>query len=214
MERGRLMSRHILNGSLFAVLLAVLGLNFVIRRDPGQRNFEIMAEMANSVAYESQAENPAVEGGNTALQPVFGTIARDFMPMHYDATHEDAVRAGAELNNPLVAEDPKNLDRGATVYANFCAVCHGATGLGDGPVTTRGFPPPPSLDGENARKIRDGRMFHILTYGQKNMPPYSSQITREDRWSVILYIRSLQTQARQLAASTPMTLQPGKGVSP
>lgn len=214
MEGGRTVSRHILNVFLFAVLLAVLGLNFVIRRDPGQRNFEIMAEMANSVAYESQAENPAVEGGNTALQPVFGTIARDFMPMHYDATHEDTVRSGAELNNPLLTEDPKNLDRGATVYANFCAVCHGATGLGDGPVTTRGFPPPPSLNGENARKVRDGRMFHILTYGQKNMPPYSSQITREDRWRVILHIRYMQKQARQQVASTPTTLQPGKGVNP
>lgn len=214
MEGGRTVSRHILNVFLFAVLLAVLGFNFVIRRDPGQRNFEIMAEMANSVAYESQAENPVVKGGNTALQPAFGTIARGFMPMHYDAAHEDAVRAGAELINPLVAEDPNSLARGAIIYANFCAVCHGDTGRGNGPVTTRGFPPPPSLNGENARKIRDGQMFHILTYGQKNMPPYSSQITREDRWSVILYIRSLQTQARQQAASTPMTLQPGKGGSP
>ena len=199
MEGGRTVARNILNVSLFAVLLAVLGLNFVIRRDPGQRNFEIMAEMVNSVAYESQAENPAVEGGNTTLQPVFGTIARDFMPMHYDATHEDAVRAGAELNNPLVAEDPENLARGAIIYADFCAVCHGDTGSGNGPVTTRGFPPPPSLSGENARKIRDGQIFHLLTYGQNNMPPYSSQITREDRWRVILHIRSLQ---------------PGKGVNP
>jgi mono/diheme cytochrome c family protein len=208
------MARHLLNFFLFAVLLAVLGLNFVIRRDPGQRNFEIMAEMVNSVAYESQAENPVVEGGNTALQPVFGTIARGFMPMHYDATHEDAVRAGAELNNPLVAEDPENLARGAIIYANFCAVCHGDTGRGNGPVTTRGFPPPPSLNGENARKVRDGQIFHLLTYGQNNMPPYSSQITREDRWRVILHIRSLQTQARQQVASTPTPLQPGKGVNP
>lgn len=206
------MSRHILNVSLFAVLLAVLGFNFMIRRDPGRRNFEIMAEMANSVAYESQAENPAVEGGNAALQPAFGTIARGFLPMHYDAAHEDAVRAGAELINPLAPEDPESLDRGATVYANFCAVCHGDTGLGNGPVTTRGFPPPPSLIGENARTMPDGRMFHILTYGQKNMPPYSSQITRGDRWRVILHIRYVQKQARQQAAA-PTAPQPGKGVN-
>ncbi|MBI2839181.1 MAG: cytochrome c [Acidobacteria bacterium] len=201
--------RNILNVFLLVVLVTVLSLNFVIRRDPGQRNVEIMAEMVNSVAYESQAENPAVVGGNTALQPVSGTIARGFMPLHYEATPEDAKRAGAELMNPFAAEDARSLDRGATVYANFCAVCHGATGLGDGPVTTRGFPPPPSLNGENALKMSDGQMFHILTYGQKNMPSYPSQVTRGDRWSVILYIRSLQKQTQR-----PTPPPPPPGVNP
>lgn len=193
--------RHFLNIFLFAVLLAVLGLNFVLRRDPGQRNFEVFPEMANSVAYETQAENPVVPGGNTALLPVSGTIARGFMPLHYDATPEEAKRAGAELTNPFATNDTKAIDRGATVYSNFCAVCHGATGLGDGPVTTRGFPPPPSLMGENALTMADGQMFHVLTYGQKNMPSYSSQVTREDRWKVTLYVRSMQRQAQQAAAA-------------
>ena len=35
-------------------------------------------------------------------------------------------------------------------------------------------------------------MFHVLTYGQGNMPPFSSTLSRDDRWSVILHIRLLQ----------------------
>lgn len=35
-------------------------------------------------------------------------------------------------------------------------------------------------------------MFHVLTYGQANMPSYASQVDREDRWRVIEYVRQLQ----------------------
>ncbi len=40
--------------------------------------------------------------------------------------------------------------------------------------------------------MKDGQLFHVLTYGQNNMPSYASQITRQDRWNVIAYVRSLQ----------------------
>jgi len=40
--------------------------------------------------------------------------------------------------------------------------------------------------------MKDGQMFHIITYGFKNMPAYASQINREDRWHSINYVRKLQ----------------------
>jgi mono/diheme cytochrome c family protein len=42
--------------------------------------------------------------------------------------------------------------------------------------------------------MKDGQIFHILTYGQNNMPSYAGQISRDDRWKVIAYVRSLQAQ--------------------
>ena len=81
------------------------------------------------------------------------------------------------------------------MFANYCAVCHGLAGLGNGTVTQRGVPPPPSLLAEHAQKMREGQMFHALTFGQNNMPSYASQLTREDRWNVIAYLRVLQAQA-------------------
>lgn len=192
-----MISRGVLNILLLITLALVLGLNFLIRPDPTHRNYEVMAEMVNSVAYESQAPNPNVPGGTAALLPVHGTIARGFMPLPYKATPEDAKRAAEELASPFSPDDRPALDRGAAVYAAFCQVCHGATGLGDGPVTTRGFPPPPSLLADNAMNMADGQMFHIVTYGQRNMPPYAAQIIREDRWRAILHVRSLQKQGHQ-----------------
>ncbi len=44
-------------------------------------------------------------------------------------------------------------------------------------------------------KLAEGQMFHILTFGQKKMPSYASQLTVNDRWSVIAYVKSLQNEA-------------------
>jgi mono/diheme cytochrome c family protein len=40
--------------------------------------------------------------------------------------------------------------------------------------------------------MKDGQMFHVLTYGQGNMPSFAAQLSREDRWNVILHVRMLQ----------------------
>ncbi len=45
----------------------------------------------------------------------------------------------------------------------------------------------------HAIDMRDGQMFHVLTYGQANMPSHSAQVTPSDRWAVIAYVRMLQT---------------------
>jgi hypothetical protein len=35
----------------------------------------------------------------------------------------------------------------------------------------------------------------VITYGLRNMPSHAAQLTREDRWKVILHVRSLQKAA-------------------
>ncbi len=64
---------------------------------------------------------------------------------------------------------------------------------------SRGFPAPPSLVDQHAVILKDGQLFHILSYGQVNMASYASQLSWEDRWKVILFVRSLQPQAGALA---------------
>ena len=86
------------------------------------------------------------------------------------------------------------MQRGDNVYRVFCISCHGATGTGDGPVSQRGFPPPPSLLTGKSRQMKDGQIFHILTYGQNSMPTFSSELSHSRRWDVINYIRDLQSK--------------------
>ena len=118
--------------------------------------------------------------------------------MRYEATPEDAVRAGVELTLPVGNdEETGGTERGAFVYATFCGTCHGPGGEGDGPVTRKGVPPPPSLLLAHARDLPDGQLFHIITFGQGNMAAYGSQVGRADRWEAVRHIRLLQETGAQ-----------------
>jgi mono/diheme cytochrome c family protein len=86
------------------------------------------------------------------------------------------------------------LKRGERVFLDFCFPCHGQQGGGDGPVVARGFPAPPVLTAEPAENLTDGEVFHILTFGRANMPPYRDQLSRDQRWTVIRYLRHLQQE--------------------
>lgn len=138
--------------------------------------------------------------GQTNQIPPKGTIPRGFMPLHY--TSDDAGRKDAEsLKNPFEAT-PENLARGAERFAIFCTPCHGKMGGGDGLVAKRGIAGMPLnipkrgvvLPSEKplVSEMPDGHIFHIMSYGRGNMPSYASQIAQEDRWKIILHLRTLQ----------------------
>jgi mono/diheme cytochrome c family protein len=191
--------RLLMNSSLFVVLVALIGFNWWASPDASRPNFEILPQMAHSARYNAYAGNPNFWDGKTLQPPVPGTIARGTMPLHYTAAPADALRAGQELMAPGDSHDPRALARGEHVFKTFCTPCHGVDAGGMGTVTTRGVPPPPSLLAPHAVDMKDGQMFHVLTYGQNNMASYAGQVTRNDRWYVIAYIRSLQAAAQKSA---------------
>ena len=205
------MSRTGLNRLLIVVIAILVLLAWFLRRDFSQPNYVFTPEMVFSVPYDSYSANPVFPDGKTMQLPVAGTVARGTTFFDYEATEADALRAGEELTNPWTdsALDPDLVlvakTRGHQVFSTFCLPCHGAVGNGDGPVAKHGFPPPPPLSAESGLKMSDGQMFHVLTFGQKNMPGYASQISEEDRWKAILFVRGLQdvavrkAEAEQLA---------------
>lgn len=207
------MKRTILNVALLVATAAALLAPVILRRDPTKPNVSFpIREMVDSIPYNAYSPNPILPGGRTLQPPVAGSIAHGEIPLHYASTPEDALRAGEELTNPFAgaaATTPTNdelgspLERGAEYYRIFCQHCHGATGAGDGPVAQRGFPPPPNFKGENAMKMKDGQIFHIITHGQNNMPPHGSQITPEERWMIVLHVRSLQGKTPGAAEPPP-----------
>jgi mono/diheme cytochrome c family protein len=201
------MGRAVLNASLLLAVVVLGVASWILSPDLTKPNFEFLPQMAHSPRYNAFAPNPNFADGTTLQHPEPGTIARGSKPLHYAATPQDALRAGEELKSPLDLSNVRARERGAFVFSNFCAVCHGAGGAGNGPVAQRGYPPPPSLLAEHALKMKDGQLFHVLTYGQNNMPSYASQLSREDRWNAILYIRTMQAAATPVptptAPSTP-----------
>jgi len=192
-----------LNLVLALLLVVSLSGHLFVYDQPALPNFEWVPEMVRSAAYESFSTNPNFADGKTLQLPPENTVARGSRPARYTATEAEAVRAGRELANPVKAEDAQALNRGAVRFQIFCVPCHGASGRGDGAVVLKGYPAPPPLDGGKTVALPDGRMFHIITFGQKNMPGYASQISEEDRWKIIAYVRSLQQSLIAQAAAAP-----------
>lgn len=124
--------------------------------------------------------------------PPQGTIPRNYQPYLYDVGDFDT--PAKELKNPLHAT-AEVLKAGQRNFDIYCSVCHGKLGHGDGPVTPR-FANIPSLAGAKSLVLKweDGRFFHIMTVGRARMKPYAAQISPEDRWAIIHYIRLLQKQ--------------------
>ena len=149
-----------------------------------------MPDMLVSVPYDAYDANPATASGQTLMLPPEGTIPVGWIPFPYGPGEEEAIRAGEELVNP-VEPSPEALARGKKVFETMCFVCHGPGGQGDGPIIGR-FPNPASLLADHARSYPDGRIFHVITWGQGLMPSHAVQILPEDRWRVILYVRQLQ----------------------
>lgn len=188
-----------LNIFLAIVFASLVLANLYVRPDETRLNFEFLPEMVRTASYRAFDENTNFPNHMTIQAPPPHTVSQDVVPDSYTASVEDAVRAGVELTNPYVLDDLAAYTRGGQVFKTWCVPCHGGAGKGDGAVAMRGFPAPPPLTSQNTLSMKDGRMFHVITHGQNNMPGYASQISAEDRWKAVIYVRSLQRPA--MAAS-------------
>lgn len=192
---------------LGVLMLGILLLAVFVGRDMSRPNYEFMPDMKYSSAYGAFSENPNFSNGRTLQPPVEGTIARGELPLHYGITEKEAKRAGEQLANPLASDKKKllrSVQRGANVYRVYCVVCHAPSGVLDDinklPLVKRSiFRPKPVATGDSL-KMKDGQLFHILTYGQRAMEPFAGQLTRRQRWDAVNFVRDLQQQhAKQIA---------------
>ena len=102
-----------------------------------------------------------------------------------------------------IAISAADLDRGQQRFNIYCSVCHGLTGAGDGMIVRRGFRRPPSYDEERLRQAPPGYFFDVITNGFGTMPEYASEISPEDRWKIVAYVRALQLSAHAAVSDVP-----------
>ena len=129
------------------------------------------------------------EDGHAMRMPVEGTVARGFMPYPF-ALGAKADSVGKLLVNPVVPTTA-SLELGKKKFLTYCSPCHGNFGNGDSRLNGQ-FPNPPTLHSDKVRNWPDGAIFHTITVGQNVMPSYQYQISREERWAIVNYIRTLQ----------------------
>jgi mono/diheme cytochrome c family protein len=162
-------------------------------------------DMQDQPRYEAYEKSELFNNKMASRPPVEGTVARG------ELRDNAALYAGKSGTGPqaqLVTTMPIQVNeqvllRGQERFNAFCAVCHGMTGKGDGMVVRRGFRAPPPLTNDRLMEAPVGHFFDVMTNGFGAMPDYAAQVSVEDRWAIVAYIRALQLSQRAPLADVP-----------
>ena len=98
----------------------------------------------------------------------------------------------------------KLLELGKKRFDITCATCHGPLADGKSIVATQmALRPPPSLIDPKYIAKPAGYIFEVATKGFGLMASYAAELSVEERWAVIAYLRALQLSQTTSAASLP-----------
>lgn len=103
-----------------------------------------------------------------------------------------ALSAGCAIAPAEGAHDHER--RGKAVYREYCMICHGLSGTGDGWV--RFSPPVTDLTAAHIAQKTDDELLKSIHEGRSNtaMGSWRLVLSPEDRKDVVAYIRTLQRQ--------------------
>ncbi len=99
---------------------------------------------------------------------------------------------------PVARTDPQV---GEAIYVDWCAGCHGLTGLGDGEMTADiDFTPPPLGKPDFTRQFVPSEWYLMVTQGRMDrfMPPFTN-LSDEQRWDVVAYALNLSASFEEVA---------------
>jgi mono/diheme cytochrome c family protein len=109
---------------------------------------------------------------------------------------------GKPLAVAPVAFTPQLLATGRKKFDIHCALCHGLVGDGQSQVALNmSLRRPPSL--HLYRDVPDGYLYQVISQGFGLMPSYAGDLTPEERWGVVGYVRALQLSQHASAAQVP-----------
>jgi mono/diheme cytochrome c family protein len=204
---------------VFAAALAMAGCGGAHGDDPGRA---YMPDMYYSRAYEAygynnQPEDHDLKGRGATFNgmPVAGTVARgESFPFPIAAGDSGYARAASYVSPlPAMKLTPAQTKEAERIYLINCAICHGTALDGNGPLWKNGdgpFPAAPrNLKDDYTKKLSDGQIYHVITYGKGQMGSYASQVKPEQRWWIINYIRG-----KQGGAATTDTTSTGTAAAP
>ncbi len=84
------------------------------------------------------------------------------------------------------------MEQGRKGYMNHCVVCHGPLGNGVPTLTAAYGAKPANLLSKQFRDYPDGKIYWAIVMGKNAMPSYAYDLSEEDRWAVVHYVRALQ----------------------
>ena len=189
---------------IFAVLVLIV-IGVAGRRGDLTRNrpIQIFPDMKRQLKLRPQTANGFFASGLSSQLPQQGTISQEkpllvagkevysFDDSPVNSGHVTGTTNYIELNPfPVTAH---LLARGQRQFNIYCAPCHGQTGEGNGITKKIGaMAIVANLHDKRIVQQADGEVFSIVSNGKSNMQGYAAQITVEDRWAIVAYLRALQ----------------------
>ncbi len=196
---------------LVLVVLAMAGFRGQKSKQPP---IEIFPDMDRQPKVKAQTPSEFYADGRAARPPVDGTVPIGYsMPMHKlidgsvgqatgpykqiifssSPTYIDTGKMGDNWGSGIPFQvSPAVMGRGQQRFGIYCAVCHGATGVGNGMAQKFGLNTVQSLLQDRIRIMADGEIFNTISHGKNTMMGYGDRIQVVDRWAIVAYLRALQ----------------------
>ncbi|HUK03747.1 MAG TPA: FTR1 family protein [Burkholderiales bacterium] len=169
--------------------------------DEYQEMREFVAQALDRLkALPDHAAKPALVASGAALAKLVEDKAPPEAVADAAAKLRDALARAYDVRlGPRRAPDPA---RGAKLYAEHCAACHGADGRGDGPAA-KGLSPAPANfhDAERMGARSVYGLYSTITLGVTgtSMAPFG-QIPEDDRWALAFQAANLGADGARVAA--------------
>lgn len=119
----------------------------------------------------------------------FADRARNFL------VHREAGRIS--VKEPSLTQS--DLDNAQNVFGSECAICHGNDGRTPTDLGRGLYPRAPALGSDEVRHWSDPEMFWIIRNGIRltGMPAFGKQLTDQETWSLVRYLRTLKPSKRE-----------------
>jgi hypothetical protein len=158
-------------------------------------------DMQNQPKMIPQRGSRFFPSGRSVRPQVPGTVSRGEQDEN-DYFHTGVIDNVVQDKMPFPVTMPVLL-RGQERFNIYCTPCHSRVGNGRGMIVERGYKPAGDLLEPRILKEPLGHYFDVISHGYGAMPDYAAQITTQDRWAIVAYIRALQLSQSATLADVP-----------
>ncbi len=150
--------------------------------------------LANGIVETEEMESMlAHDDMKDMTEPMMNVMMMAMMEGMYQRHSAPIPADYAGLHNPVVAGSA-SLARGQEIYSENCEICHGVSGLGDGPDGAQLSPGPAPIR-ISGQMLSDEYLFWRISEGGEvfdtAMPTWKRILDERQRWDVINYVRAL-----------------------
>lgn len=184
--------------------LLILGMSIVLVMTLAGRRFddggpisrrppiEIFPDMDRQPKLRPQTRNNLFPDQLSSQLPVPGTIARGTPYEDLPANTGRITGTTNFVETIPVAVTEQLITRGRQRYQINCSPCHSAMGDGNGITKRLGMAVVGNLHDKRIVELPDGEIFNTVSNGKNLMGAYGANISINDRWAIVAYVRALQ----------------------